>query len=210
MVCRDNVICISGPGSRRGTSGNLPQTPDSRKSSGTVTGTLSLSLGPSLTLSPTTSNSSSSSMFFGEDFGASSVFSPGTKGKTISKGPPPPVESFSTGVPTAATAIKSSFTSDNELRKSSSLFTVGGGGGGANKKSDTKAPPAKQKLSIYPSTTQEQKITAISSIGGDLLRSKTADFERFLGHIDIEAKKPAKGPIYKRKELISSAHNSSK
>lgn len=98
-----------------------------------------------------------------------------------------------------------------ELRKSSSLFTVGT----TNKKLfDTKAP-TKQKLSIHPSSmtaavasqkgaASENKMTAISNIGGDLLRSKTADFERLL----IGKNHSAEPRTYKRKEIISSAHNS--
>lgn len=136
-------------------------------------------------------------MFFGDDDFPERVLHPKTFAKTV-----------------AAT--------DTELRKSSSV------GSTANKKLfDTKAP-VKQKLSIHPSSLMspiagsvgggkgsghtEQKLTAaISSIGGAVLRSKTADFERFLIGQNVEQKpERTKGPIYKRKELISSAHNSSK
>ena len=109
-----------------------------------------------------------------------------------------------------------------ELRKSSSLFTVGS----ANKKLfDTKAP-TKQRLSIHPSSiisptgtssrsgtsgaSSEKKMTAISSIGGDLLRSKTADFERFLINQNTASTGTAEQRTYKRNQIISSAHNSKK
>lgn len=173
---------------------------DSRKSSssGTITGTLSL------VQSPTTSNYSTSpdhrsvgQVFFGDDDDfkerlMESQVSPVHKGAT-EKAP------------------------NVELRKSSSLFTVG-----TNKKLfDTKAP-TKQKLSIHPSSimsptitsqrggsggSSEHKMTSISSIGGDLLRSKTADFERFLIAQNNNSIEPR---IFKRKEIISSAHNSKK
>lgn len=188
-------------GSRRGTSG---QPMDSRKSSssGTITGTLSLVQSPSLTMSPTTSNSTSPDMrsrgqvFFGDDDFKEQLMDNLNQGKVTHKAVP-------------------SEKASTELRKSSSL-TVGVGGS-VKKLFDTKAP-TKQKLSIHPSSimtpqrtgsasgASSDKMTAISSIGGDLLRSKTADFERLL----IRQNNAIEPRTYKRKELISSVHNSKK
>lgn len=114
------------------------------------------------------------------------------------------------------TGVKLNLRLQNELQKSSSSFTAGP----VNKKLfDTKVPH-RQKLTIHhpktpqniPSLSQVQqrptpidvhKSTSITSIGADLLRSKTADFERFGQHI-------AEPRTYKRNELISSARNSTK
>lgn len=111
------------------------------------------------------------------------------------------------------TGVKLNLRLENALEKSSSSFTAVP----ANRKLyDEKVPP-RQKLTIHhPITPQKipslsqvqrsipidvQKSTSVSSIGSDLLRSKTADFERFGKHI-------AEPRTYKRNELISSAHNS--
>lgn len=176
---------------------------DSRKSSssGTITGTLSLLQSPSsLTMSPATSNSTSpdyyragtGQVFFGDDDFNERLLE--NQGKSRPPGGPGDKPS-------------------SELRKSSSLTAATG----TAKKLFDKLP-AKQKLSIHPTSimspggggggsgSSEHKM-AITNIGGDLLRSKTADFERFLGAQNKGMQQPR---TYKRKEIISSAHNSKK
>lgn len=155
---------------------------------------------PSLTMSPTTSNSASPDHHrsnLGQVFFADDDFKERLLENQVKK-----------------STHKMAIQRENELRKSSSA-----GSGSANKKLfDTKAP-IKQKLSIHPSSimppnstppriksSSDNKSTAISNIGGDLLRSKTADFERFL----IGQNNNTEPRTYKRKELISSAHNSTK
>lgn len=133
-----------------------------------------------------------------------------------------------------------------DLPKSTSLFSVGtlGMATSAKRQSDTKKPD-KQKLSIAPVTAglllssstssgapqyaPEPRVTAsISSIGGSVLRSKTADFERLYTSTadqqrstqqqqqqpqpqppSLQPKAPERkrGQLYKRSTLIASTKN---
>lgn len=123
----------------------------------------------------------------------------------------------------------------SSIEKSSSLFTMPSRKEGRKSSSDGGNLPISMSLSSHHN---EPQITpSISNIGGAVLRSKTADFERLL----IQSKKSNSGsasssvasesgvqaqtadtteaaassqvkkqPIYKRKELISSVQSSKK
>lgn len=118
------------------------------------------------------------------------------------------------------------------IEKSSSLFSMPARKDSRKSSTDglSSAP-----LSLAPSNTlhnEPQLTPSISNIGGAVLRSKTADFERMLmqnkksgsgsGEISapiqttdtsadsVAASQVKKQPIYKRKELISSVQSSKK
>lgn len=123
--------------------------------------------------------------------------------------------------------------SNKSIEKSSSLFSMPSRKEGRKSSSDGGNLPI--SMSLSSSHHNEPQITpSISNIGGAVLRSKTADFERLL----VQSKKSNSGsasessvqvqtadtitteatasgqvkkqPIYKRKELISSVQSSKK
>lgn len=115
----------------------------------------------------------------------------------------------------------------SSIEKSSSLFTIPSRKEGRKLSTETINLPTSMSLASSHSHHNEPQITpSISNIGGAVLRSKTADFERML----IQNKKSTSGesgshatdttteaisqikkqPIYKRKELISSVQSSKK
>ena len=120
---------------------------------------------------------------------------------------------------------------ETEVRKSNSLLAMTS----TNKKSFETKKPTKQKLSIaqpiaksvssaISAAIPEPKFSpSISQIGGAVMRSKTADFERIMvgskkirqigdaGQSRGEAGEPSPAPrTYKRREIISSAQSSAK
>lgn len=119
---------------------------------------------------------------------------------------------------------------NKSIEKSSSLFTMPSRKDSRKSSADSGNMPTTMSLAS-PHHNEPQLTPSISNIGGAVLRSKTADFERLL----LQSKKSSSGsecggtvqttdtktdtnaasqikkqPIYKRKELISSVQSSKK